>query len=533
MPIEDVQYLIKNSVHDTHMVLIDSGKRNKSAFPTPSEFITEFEEPFTNVFGIDVLDVSVSSTMYNIETSNNVFVYHTMWYNTGIDGVFFEENISREILTHPELYHVFNGINTRIVFTSSPPNDISYTTRDTGIAIAHRVTINTLEFVGGDVQEVINDRIFRMTKEQYTKFFEEVPSKSKCHTINTNGEAIFYSVGFIEPSEFFRCTQNNAWCNCIVFNGRIILEPGNYDLYGFIAELNTNIANNRNLLVPVDENNTVTFSYAFPFFTVSDIPQWIKRNNNGDLTRTARVMLCASSTNVDCMISLEKSSIINTLGFSALMSVSEDIIFKTIVEPSGGRLLKACMFNGVWTVAAPGVVNLTGVRYILLRCPEIESHMHSSFAYGRFCPGIGLFKLSTNQETVQQRLDFVNFVKKPFHPIGRLKKMTFRFELPNGGLYDFKGVDIFMLMQIKYYAPQGSLATQSLLNPAYDPDYVRYMVRALHDRSAHDDHSDSTINPVDVLHEQDKYDYSSEDEYGDEPYNDEVNVFGRHQGAGA
>jgi len=529
MPVEDIQYLKKHSVPDSHMVLIDSEKRDKTVNPTPSEFVIEFEEPFVNVFGIDVLDVTLSSTMYNIEATTNTLVYHVMWYNT-IDATFFEDRLLGEIYAHDALSSVLNDKNTRILFATAVPEGLVRSDEKTGIVIAQRVEIDTNAFVGGIESTMIAGKTFYMTQEQKTVFDETLPSLATCVTITSSGIAVFYGMYYISPYEFFRVTQdgsNKDWCMCIVANMFIQLEPANYDLYGFVADLNTVMENNMNVVIPVDDNNTEEFSWAFPFMSTSDVPQFIKQNVRGDLTRTARVMLCASSNNIDCMIDYERSTLADTLGFSTLTSVSEDVIFKIIQKPSEeGRLLKAVKHNkDLWTVGAPGVIKLTGVRYILLRCPEVESHMFSSFAYGRFCPGIGLFKLSTNQETVQQRLDFVNFAKKPFHPIGRLKKITFRFELPNGALYDFRGVDIFMLMQVKYYAPHASIDIPSTLNPEYDPDYTRYMVRQLRERAAFLNGEDiNDFNANDVLREQDRYDYSSEDEYGDEPYEEEINI---------
>jgi hypothetical protein len=71
-------------------------------------------------------------------------------------------------------------------------------------------------------------------------------------------------------------------------------------------------------------------------------------------------------------------------------------------------------------------------------------------------------------------------------------RLTLRFEMSDGVLYDFKGVNNQLLLSIKYYAPtqgtdhamgaRGSIgaalpAIVSTLNPDYDPDFMRYMSR--------------------------------------------------------
>jgi hypothetical protein len=175
---------------------------------------------------------------------------------------------------------------------------------------------------------------------------------------------------------------------------------------------------------------------------------------------------------------------------------------------------------GPQTLDAPGLINLMGVRYITLRCPEIEDHICSTGKYGAYSTGIGVFKLLNSNQVVQLRFDFVNLVRKPFHPIGRLSRLTLRFELSDGTLYDFKGIDNQLLLTIKYYSPSprrpGDPAAPggpadgvvvSTLNPDYDPDFVRYVAR----RDAFAAHLDDPGAERD-----DDEDYEEEDEDGGE-----------------
>ena len=56
--------------------MIDSSLRDKSLYPKPSTYTIEFSEPFKNVIGIEVLDVTVPKTMYNIDYNNNKLYYY-------------------------------------------------------------------------------------------------------------------------------------------------------------------------------------------------------------------------------------------------------------------------------------------------------------------------------------------------------------------------------------------------------------------------------------------------------------------------
>ena len=71
MPIEDVDYLKANSVKQSYLLLVDSADRDRSAYPTPSDYVVSFSAPFQNVVGMEVVDASIPRTMYSIDVINN------------------------------------------------------------------------------------------------------------------------------------------------------------------------------------------------------------------------------------------------------------------------------------------------------------------------------------------------------------------------------------------------------------------------------------------------------------------------------
>ena len=89
MSIEDINYLYKNSIKDNAIIFIESHKRNRDIYSTPSEYTITFDNPFKYVYGVEVLDASIPRTMYQIDkTNNNLKVvmgdanYHI--YKTGV-----------------------------------------------------------------------------------------------------------------------------------------------------------------------------------------------------------------------------------------------------------------------------------------------------------------------------------------------------------------------------------------------------------------------------------------------------------------
>ena len=86
MPIEDVDYLRENSVKQNYMFIVDSKDRDKLSYRTPSEYVVDFEKPFENVIGLEVVDASIPRTMYNVDTYNNQFRFFIYTSNYEWDG---------------------------------------------------------------------------------------------------------------------------------------------------------------------------------------------------------------------------------------------------------------------------------------------------------------------------------------------------------------------------------------------------------------------------------------------------------------
>jgi hypothetical protein len=88
-----------------------------------------------------------------------------------------------------------------------------------------------------------------------------------------------------------------------------------------------------------------------------------------------------------------------------------------------------------------------------------------------------MFKVAANSGGVTNlRFDYTSLVRKPFHPVGKLDKLTLRFETAKGHLYDFKGVNHQLMFIIKYLVPSKKLKfTKSILNPNYDPNIMNYL----------------------------------------------------------
>lgn len=139
---------------------------------------------------------------------------------------------------------------------------------------------------------------------------------------------------------------------------------------------------------------------------------------------------------------------------------SDDALFPGSTSITFVEKMRLC--DGEFRLTTPGVVNMTGERFVRVRCPEIEEYMNRSVVCSS---GIALVKLGDNN-------DFKPIKTQTFFPIGKLNRLTFRFERRDGGLYDFKGVNNTLVVVVRYMVPFTDLAFQSELNPNYSPDVV-------------------------------------------------------------
>jgi hypothetical protein len=130
-----------------------------------------------------------------------------------------------------------------------------------------------------------------------------------------------------------------------------------------------------------------------------------------------------------------------------------------------------------YIITSPGIVYFIGNKYIIMRCPEIEEHLYRSLSYSKNALGLAKFRVDSigiNSE----KLTITKIPVREFHPIGKLSRMTLRFETNKGVLYDFKGLNHNIIFAIFYYEPvQKNIPKHSILNPEYKMNYLDYLYK--------------------------------------------------------
>ena len=165
-----------------------------------------------------------------------------------------------------------------------------------------------------------------------------------------------------------------------------------------------------------------------------------------------------------------------------------DVLLGDAVATASVNIITADEYH---TVVAPGTYNFIGERYVVLRCPEIEEHSYRSLAYSNYCMGLSMFRLGVVGISDNQ-INHINIPTREFHPIGKLSKLTLSFETIKGEPYDFKGVNHTLTLGVKYLEPiPNEVFGASIMNPAYNPDVLKYMYRQEDQEGDSDDHEES------------------------------------------
>lgn len=534
MTIEDIDYLIANSEPASVNYFIDSSNRDKLINPNPNSFVLDFSEPIKNVYGFEVLDATIPVTMYNIDNYNNIFAYSHVFYNTVTTPTQFAnylkelescENFSK-VFEANDYANIFFSINAadfdkiKVYEASINPIPLTYSNN---LAVLRtefdNLEFSTVETLGAITFQSAGITYYLINPGPNPNLITLLASGNVDVAIISNTSIVVFSSLFLSMSSIEHwindvntqitnaqnAINNNqtpdpidAVWDIFIANIYLVMELGNYDgtsLYQFMAQFIK------------DEYPQYQISKLEP--TPLTVTQTTKY---GSLSKQFKMKFTYQNAKYSnsFILDMNKSTSRDIFGFSGYSNEGFDSLYRKITFNNNTRLfmsLTDSTSTSVQYIEPEGIINLQGIRYILLRIPEIETHLLGSSGYTNYTPGAGMFKLAAVNDITNLRFDFVNLIKKPFHPIGKLPKLTLRFTLESGDLYDFKGVDYNLLITIKYYAPKTvSRLNKSILNPNYTPDFIEYSTRTPKRNIK------KSYNQNDILKEQNKYDYDDDED---------------------
>jgi hypothetical protein len=506
MPIDDIDHLLENSIEEDKIITIDSTKRDYRLFPTPSEYVVTFAEPFKNVYGVEVLDTSIPRTMYNVDIHNNKIylgIGRTPLITDKVitlrDADYTIETVCTELsfqMTDIEsgkyfitAAETFKG-QSKVRYTSMAPFVFnmkkSTVVQNLGFDLLSRYAEHPTWYKAvDDPLDPDNDRMFASivlnesspldlrfgsyvldefdtylgivgltNSHRVMQTFTTLSAVAILHSIEIQlikygtptSTRIRYELWSLVDTNLTHELLHQGWLD--IHPTTLIARITGLDIDYLSTENNPTIDGKTTYsLVIYDPENPLLIT---PGTNMATVNTWATYYNTMDLVSNSSYMKRAYTTD-------DYGAVWDILPQGSFISARVYVKEKT------------------FGLTAPGMVNLIGERYLIIRCPEIEGYQYGSTAFTSVSPGIATINLGVIGYA-GDRFDYASVKKRRFHPIGKLGRITLRFEKINGDIYDFKGVNHNFKLVIKYYAPMAKRVFQrSTLNPNYVPNFINYL----------------------------------------------------------
>lgn len=528
----DVGYLRSIGKVESFPVSIDSSLRNKVAYPTPAEYEVEFDTPFQNVVGFDVLDASIPNTMYVVDTHNNAMAFAARVGGNSSRGWSIDEYLaamsaSRDFqsIWRDDAYFKLRTKFVRnanisdfpVVTNPSPSTDVVIVDKQIDIVsltadITDPGSYGALPVDSGTSYRLVYDlgrnEFLATTAGQETRALPvyRVGAQSfllVCANISGN---VYYGLAKafdlvdspfghgatpLVPSlsqdrtRLARLDSYGVYRVTSAYYDGISTHAHELHLYRF--EIETGDHDIDSLVAAIE--------FAMPTFSLYEqTPTGILLLSGTSAinpTNYGRQKKIRFSSTVQFWMDMEKSTLRDVLGFSQIAPTASAYRIGDNL-----RVFKSVRSGSTYSLDGPGIISLVGERLLILRCPQIEEQTFSSLSKGNVSSGIGVFKLY-DATVAHLRFDFTKLARLDFHPIGKLPKLKIRFETTTGKIYDFKSADHHIFISIRFLAPRTSpsvmIPSAQSLNPDYDPDVLKYIVTRDRERDESDTDSDNEI----------------------------------------
>ncbi|AGE50899.1 hypothetical protein PBCVCVB1_583R [Paramecium bursaria Chlorella virus CVB-1] len=497
---DDVETILSKGVDETYIFLVDSSKRDKAAYPTPSEFEVTFNSQFRNVTKFEILNVSIPRTDYLVDETERSLVY-AIGQPTNIATWESELTQIRTANITPGDYNLsqlIDEINNQLTAVANAFNDttvlqVSPTTNPNEISNKINLTSSgPFTLLSGSINSTIGfgDPV-NVTQSAATGYYNVVPG----FTVNyPNGaDNTFLSipgtipgstsinefVGVFPPGDknsfvkitstdvlrqYFTAPSAGAPTTVTGYFNDIGTAPSG----GFVSNVAIKYAGNGTTIATgniVSINDELTPSISSPLTIISNFVQ----GENYFVEFTAATPVTA----INCTSLWYHSPNLPPVP-GAYMQVNGVNVFP-------GQYFATTVIAGAVgnNLTSPGIVNIRGARYIKIRCKELEQMIYKDRTGEPTTAGVGIVNL-IGYGYSQEKYDFKSIPAKSFFPIGKLQKLTFRLERPDGSLYNTQGVDNSFLCALTYRVVPNSCADKGFdgpgkypAAPGYSGDYIQ------------------------------------------------------------
>lgn len=493
---DDITFLSKYGQVQEYVAFVDSFKRDKKAHVSPSEFSITWNTPFTMVVGLDVLDVSLPQSGYVINTTYNQvrFRFHVAGY---ADDPNYRPPDWTVVAVRPGNHtpsSLMQELNDKLVAPASgtqPAKRIEVRAASEPFELLGKVVFVSEHPFELDVDKSSLAPILGFSQlmdvtvsDQIAAFTQREPLLVQTSEVTMLAGATSTAQGYGLTRGRFLKQSFRASTSSDISAFEVMVVPFG-DTAGLDGVVNLRVRNARTnaavvsgripVLYPkasrVDMGSIVVHNPRGDMFFATE-KYWVEvfDDNNTDPNNCYRV--CYGPGDLEATLHTVENGVEDSFVDHKVMMTAT---------------LRSVPFNFV--LVPPGILNLASpVGYVTLRCSEIEKHMYANRAFEVWNMGLAVVNLAKGY---QEKYSLVA-PKRSFHPIARLSRLTFRWEAPDGSLFDFLGVDNHITFVLRYYAlPQHTSAIHSALNPHYRPDLLDWVNdNELRDGDSSEDDSD-------------------------------------------
>jgi len=505
---DDIETISKFGVDDTYIFIADSSKRDKAAYPTASEFEVTFNSQFKNIVKFEVLQASIPRTDYLVDDTECSFTYAitqptniNTWQQelTKINPLTGNSSIRTANITpgdynFPQLVDEMNRV---LEATSNTFNDtvtlrVSPTSNPSEITNKMTITASGPFTLLGDQSTIKSTIGFGDPVNTNNQTYSVVPGYS---TNFPNGAAnVFLSaqstVSGVQQNTFvgvFPPGDDTSYSG--IYTGRILRQYfvaqaggvpsavtgyfkdiGTAPTGGFVVNLaiknastNTTIASGNITSINDDLTPSVTTGLTVVSNFIQGQSYYVEFTPDASTATTSTY--CTNLWHTEPNLPAVSGSYIQIDGAT--------------VFP--GQLFSVDVVSGAFgnNLVSPGIVNITGARYLKIRCLELETLIYKDRVGEPTTAGVGIVNI-IGYGFAEARYSFSSIPIKPFHPIGKLQKLTFRIERPDGSLYNTNGVDNTFLCALTFRAVPNNSVNKTFdgpgaypAAPGYTGDYIQ------------------------------------------------------------
>ncbi len=500
---EDVDHINSQGTDYTYVFLADSSARDKTVHPSPGEYSVSFNAPFRNVVGFEILEVNIPRTDYIVDSRENTLTYSLSMPQSIATWANDVEPTKRTAVFTPGDYNLaqlvqhMNDVLANVAQTHGDPSALAVLPTTTPPEVSNKVRIEcSAPFcILGDQSNIRGTLGFGDPVSTSATEYDRVPGYTLNYPNGASGVFVSkegllsdgaVSAAFVGPLPGDLQAYEQLYGPQTVRQYFTASKAGTPSLVSaYLASLGTAPEDGWPVRVRVVRAATDAQVAAGTLYSSGDDLEPVE----GELVATDRLVagqvyyaeLAAQSGSGAAVGQCA------AVWYSAPNLPLEGAYVTVNGAPAhAGNLVCVNVMAGEWgnQVTSPGIVNLVGAKYIKIRCPELEQHINRDRVGEPTTAGVGMVNL-VGYGYMNQRYNFVHYPPIRFHPIGKVQKLTFRLERPDGSVYDAQGVDNNILCAITYRAPKKAATDPTYpAAPGYTPDFIKVQQQVWKDQAA-------------------------------------------------